>query len=276
MRRPSRAHCPQGPGWDSGPGLRTPSLSGAHGSGPAWLHMGWGAAGWGACSGLDRWMHSQGQESEPARPAAQARDNSPSTPFPASLKLFLPWLSPRKDMGEQPRGGVIVGSRLPLRSTNSCPPPPQCKSGTIEKSVTYLQPAPDGPAPGQPAPQPSQGGEGTAPTLRAVYRPLLGPGKGPPGEQSPAGCPHNAAPMEPELREVWGLQPPISRAPSLCCLHSTHRHTRACTHTYAHTQLHTHTEAHDTHSSHAHMFTRATVLPRPHPYTLTLQGHTRS
>lgn len=184
--------------------------------------MGWGAAGWGACSGLDRWTRSQGQESEPARPpcpcplpAAQARDNSPSTPFPASLKLFLPWLSPRKDVGEQPwGGGVIVDSRLPLRSTNSYPPPPQCKSGTIEKSVTYLQPAPDGPAPGQPAPQPSQGGEGTAsgqePTLRARSTGRCRAWQGTPGQAEPCRLPPQSHPHG--SRAEGGLGPP---APNL-------------------------------------------------------------
>lgn len=72
---------------------------------------------------MDRWTHSQVQESEPAG-SAPPTHNSPCTLFPGKPQAFLPWLSPRKDMGEQPQGRVIVSSLLPLRSTNSYPPTP--------------------------------------------------------------------------------------------------------------------------------------------------------
>lgn len=240
---------------------------------------------------MDRWTRSQEQASEPARsvpaprPLLRPETTHLTPPSLASLKLFLPWLSPRKDTGEQPWGGVIEGSRLPLKTTNSYPPLPPVQirphSKICDLPTTCTRWA--GPMPGGAHSQ-AKAGRGQLPgrsprRQTCVYRPPSGPGKGPPGKQSPASCPHNAAPMEPERRVVWGLHPPFLGPPSLRCPHSTHRHTCSCTHTQSHTHARmctthtapdTHTQARDTHTcSHGQLHFHVHTV-----HTLTPQGHT--
>lgn len=136
-------------------------------------------------------------------------------------------------------------------------------------------------------PQPSQGEEGTASgqeptqpdsslqaTVRARQEGTRG-GRAPPA--APTALP-SAWPCPSGARAEVGPEPPPSQClgpPSLCCLHSTYRHTHSCTRTHTHscTCMHAHTQA--------HMFTHAIILTRSHPYTLVpmhsqLHGHTCS
>lgn len=101
---------------------------------------------------MDRWINSQVRELEPADLSPlPGKGSSPCMPPSGKSQTFLPSLPPRKDMGEAALGGGVVNALLPLRSIILTHPNPQHKSCTIQKSVTYLQPTPDGPALHQPA-----------------------------------------------------------------------------------------------------------------------------
>ena len=194
----------KGPAGELGQGLLTPSPLGALGSAPDWLQMVWGAAGRETGSWMDRWTHSQVWESEPAGsvpappPPPRPETTHLAPPSLASLKLLLPWLSPKKDMGEEPQGGVIVSSRLTLRSTNSYPPPSPVQirhhSEICDLPTTcarWARPVPAG------THSQAKGRRGRLPDRSPgrqtqVYRPLSGHGKGAPGEAEPHPLPHNA------------------------------------------------------------------------------------
>ena len=71
-------------------------------------------------------------------------------PHPVSPTPLCPE-SPQGRHGERPAGGT-VGPLLPLSSTITHPPPQRGALHSVQKPVTYLQPAADGPAQGPPAP----------------------------------------------------------------------------------------------------------------------------
>lgn len=130
-------------------------------------------------------------------------------------------------------------------------------------------------------PQPSQGEEGTASgqeptqpdsslqaTVRARQEGTRG-GRAPPA--APTALP-SAWPCPSGARAEVGPEPPPSQClgpPSLCCLHSTHRHTHSCTRT--HTQLYLYARTHS--SPHVHTcnytYTFTSIHTRTHALTAT-------
>ena len=133
-----------------------------------------------------------------------------------------------------------MGPLLPLRSTISHPPP-QCGAlHLVQKPVTYLQPAADGPAQDLPVP--------------------TGASQPCPGPWAAGGTGRRA--LEAELR-LGALPPDSLGPPSLCCLCSTQ-------HTHAHTVVHTCTDT----LIHPHIHTYSYMHMPADTYMLTDTEHT--
>lgn len=233
----------KGPSWERSHGLLTPRLPGALGRARDWLHAA-------RCSWVGRWMGSGAQEAQPAgsvRPSAQDGGRPVHAPPPGKPQALRPCCPPRKNTGEQPQGGGAMGSPPPHRSANSYPPQ------LLHKSMTYLQPAPDGPAPCQPAArrrakrrrgrcQTGAGAEGPVRTGR-------GPGAASRRQAGRAPPPAAAAPSarhpraEPRLRWAWGSPPQLLGTPALSGPCTRMRTPHTCAIPLMHTQ-HTHTHAH--------------------------------
>ena len=253
----------QGPSWDFSQGLLTPSPLGALGSAHDWLQIASGAAG---------------QETAGWTDGQAPRCRSPSPPLlhplcPGQRQLTLHTPSPEAPglsalaVPQEGRGGAAPGWRqrdLPStpQKDQFLPTSSEHKSCTIQKSVTYLQPAPDGPALCQPAPTAEPRGRGgqlpdRSPRGRTrVHRPSSGHGKRAPGEAKrhqlpPPQCPlPGTVPLGPELGLAWGPSPLIPRGPFRCAF-TAHTGTRTHTCAQSHVPL-THTLTNICTLTHAH------------------------
>lgn len=130
----------KGPSWERSHGLLTPRLPGALGRARDWLHAA-------RCSWVGRWMGSGAQEAQSAgsvRPSAQDGGRPVHAPSRQAPSL-APLLPPKEEHGGAAPGWRCHGLLHPTEV------PTPTRPQLLHKSMTYLQPAPDGPAPCQPA-----------------------------------------------------------------------------------------------------------------------------
>lgn len=284
--------------WDFSQGLLTPSPLGALGSAHDWLQIASGAAG---------------QETAGWTDGQAPRCRSPSPPLlhplcPGQRQLTLHTPSPEAPglsalaVPQEGRGGAAPGWRqrdLPStpQKDQFLPAPSEHKSCTIQKSVTYLQPAPDGPALCQPAPTAEPRGRGGTASGQEPTRPDPCPQaivrarqEGPRGSRASPAAPTT-------VPSAWhcsvgaragvglGAFTPNPQGPFPVCFHSTHRHTHAhmrtksrTTHPHTHKYMHTHARTRDA-MNYMHTHTCIHSHTYAHPYTRTLTyipAHTRA